>query len=98
MRIAMKTKSLRLPEDLLSSLELVEANEHIEEAAAIRKLLRMGLETYVVDLYRQGRMTLREAAERLGLSQTAMLDRLLHHGVTGNLEAADVLASINQFI
>lgn len=94
----MKTKSLRLPEDLLSSIELVEANEHIEEAAAIRKLLRIGLETYVVDLYRHGRMTLREAAHRLGLSQSAMMDRLLDHAVTGNLEAADVLASLDHFI
>jgi len=94
----MKTKSLRLPEELLSSIELVEKNEHIEEAAAIRKLLRIGLETYVADLYRQGRLTLREAAERLGINHIAMLDLLLDHGISGNLQTADVMASLDSFI
>jgi len=94
----MKTKSLRLPEELLSSIELVEKNEHIEEAAAIRKLLRIGLETYVADLYRQGRLTLREAAERLGISHITMMDLLLDHGISGNLRTADVMASMDRFI
>ncbi len=43
----MKARSLRLPDELLRSIEIVERKEHIEQASAIRKLIRMGLETYV---------------------------------------------------
>ena len=38
----MKARSLRLPDELLRSIEIVERKEH----SAIRKLIRMGLETY----------------------------------------------------
>ena len=72
----------------------MESREHIEESAAIRKLIHTGLETYVARLYRQGSLTLREAAERLGLDLVDTIDLLLDHGVKGNLDAADVLSSI----
>lgn len=38
----MITKSIRLPEELLASIVTVEKAEHIEEDAAIRKLIRIG--------------------------------------------------------
>ena len=94
----MKTKSLRIPDDLLEAISIVEEREHIERAPAIRKLIRMGLEVYVSDLYAQGRLTLREAAARLDLDVTATLDLLLERGVRGNLDAGDTLASIEQFV
>ena len=94
----MRTKSLRLPEDLLASLAMVEEKEHIEEASALRKLLRMGLETYLAGLYAQGRITLREAALKLGRSLSDTLDLFLERGVRGNLTADDVLASFDTFL
>ena len=60
----MQTKSIRLPGDLLTAIEMVERREHIEEATAVRKLIRTGLETYVARLYRDGQITLREAFAR----------------------------------
>jgi len=93
----MQAKSIRVPDDMLRAIELVEAREHIEQSTAIRKLIRTGLETYVARLYRQGALTLREAASRLGLDLVATTDLLLDYGVKGNLDAADVLTSVEHF-
>ena len=93
----MNAKSIRIPAALLKAIELVETREHIEESTAIRKLIRTGLETYVARLYRQGDLTLREAASRLGLDLMATVELLLDHGVKGNLDADDVLGSIRHF-
>lgn len=82
---------------MLHGISLVEAREHIDSSAAIRKLIRTGLESYVAGLYRQGSLTLREAADRLDLDLVETLDRLADHGVKGNLDAADVLSSIDRF-
>jgi len=93
----MYAKSIRLPDDMLSAIELVENREHIEESTAIRKLIRTGLETYIARLYRSGQITLRDAAGRLSLDLIAATDLMLDYGVKGNLDAADVLHSMEQF-
>jgi len=93
----MQAKSIRIPDDMVRGIELVESREHIEESTAIRKLIRTGLETYVVRLYQAGALTLREAAGSLGLDLVATMELLLDHGVKGNLTAADVLKSIEHF-
>ena len=93
----MQAKSIRIPDDMLRGIELVEGREHIEESTAIRKLIRTGLETYVARQYRAGALTLREAAGSLGLDLVATMDLLLDLGVKGNLTAADVLTSIDHF-
>lgn len=64
---------------------------------AVRKLLSNGAQAYVARLYEQGRITLREAAGRLGTDLIGAVDPLAEHGVRGNLQAADVLASVEQF-
>ena len=57
----MKTKSIRIPKDMMTAIEIVEKEEKIEESTAMRKLMRIGFETYVGNLYRQGKITIREA-------------------------------------
>lgn len=93
----MQTKSIRIPDDMLTAIGFVERTEHIEESTAVRKLIRVGLETYTARLYEQGQLTLREAAGRLGLDLVETMDLMLDHGVRGNLNAADVLESIEHF-
>jgi predicted HTH domain antitoxin len=93
----MKTKTIRLPDDILRAIEMVEVVEKIEEATAIRKMLRTGFETFVADLYRGGRLTLRESAELLNRSLSDTIDLFLQRGVKGNLDASDVLGSIEKF-
>jgi predicted HTH domain antitoxin len=93
----MKTKSIRIPEEILSALEVVKNEEKIEEASAMRKLIRMGFEHYVGNLYKYGKITLREAAKLLGVSHMQAMNIFLDAGIRGNLAAADVLVSIEKF-
>ena len=93
----MKTKSLRIPKEMLTALDLVEKEEKIEEATAMRKLMRIGFETYVGNLYKQGRVTLREAARLLNLDQIETMNIFLDAGIKGNLDASDVMTSLQRF-
>jgi len=92
----MQVKSIRIPDELLSAIELVETREHLEESTAIRKLIRTGLETYLARLYRRGDITLREAADRLGLDLITTIELFMDYGIKGNLDAADVLAAVER--
>ena len=93
----MKTKSIRITEDMLSAVELVKKEEKIEEATAMRKLMKIGFEVYLGNLYRLGKITLREAAQLLNMNQSETIDMFLDMGIKGNLDAADVLYSLNRF-
>jgi hypothetical protein len=52
-------------------------------------------ESYVGNLYRQGKVTLRDAATLLNLNQIETLDLFLDTGISGNLDATDVLTSLH---
>lgn len=93
----MHVKSIRIPDDLLLGVSLVESREHLDQAAAIRKLIRTGIEAYVARMYSHGCISLREAADRLGLDLVATIELLAEYGCGGNLDAADVLESLDRF-
>jgi len=93
----MKTKSIRIPEEILSAIEIVKNEEKIEESSAMRKLIRIGFETYLGNLYKQGKITLREAARLLSIDQIEAMDLFLEAGIKGNLLASDVLLSLKKF-
>ena len=90
----MKTKTLRIPDELASAVRDVGSTEHIEESAAMRKLLYLGYERYLADRYRAGGITLREMAGRMGVSLSEALDMLQRLGISGNVGAADTLESL----
>ena len=94
----MKTKSIRIPKDMMDAIELVEKEERIEESTAMRKLIRIGFETYTGNLYKQGKITLREASRLLNLSQIETMNLFLDLGIKGNLDASDVLVSLDRFV
>jgi predicted HTH domain antitoxin len=93
----MKTKSIRIPREMVEAIGVVEREEKIEESTAMRKLIRMGFETYVGNLYRQGKITLRRAARLLHKNQIETIDLFVDAGIKGNLDASDVLASLDRF-
>lgn len=93
----MKTKSIRIPKEMAEAIALVEKEEQIEESTAMRKLIRMGFEAYVGNLYREGKITLRRASQLLRRNQSEVMDLFLDAGISGNLEASDVLASLDRF-
>ena len=94
----MKTKSLRIPKDMISAIALVEKEEKIEEATAMRKLIRIGFETYVGNLYKQGKITLRQAADILNLDQIEVINIFLDAGIKGNLDTSDIMISLKRFV
>lgn len=93
----MKTKSLRIPKEMMSAIKLVEKEEKIEESTAMRKLIRIGFEIYIGNLYKQGKVTLREAAKILNLNQIEAMNMFLDAGIKGNLDASDVMVSLKRF-
>lgn len=93
----MKTKTIRIPKEIMTAIEVVGKEEKIEEATAMRKLMRIGFEIYVANLYKQGKVTLKEAAQLLNVNQIEAIDIFLEAGVKGNLEASDVLVSLERF-
>ncbi len=59
--------------------------EDVDESDAIRQLIKLGLREYAVNLYRDKKVTLREASELADISQREMLDLLMEHGIKGNV-------------
>jgi len=57
-----------------------------------------GCKTYNGNLYRQGKVTLRETARLFGVSHIEAMNLLLEGGIKGNLDASDVLTSLDRFI
>jgi hypothetical protein len=88
------TKTLRLPDVLTDAVRDVGRYEQIEESTAMRKLLSMGYELYLANLYRRGTVSIRDVARRLNLSLSETIDRLRELGVSGNVTADDTLASL----
>jgi len=80
------SKTVRLPEELYKAVEHRARLEKVDESAAIRQLLALGAEGYAVDLFREGKITLNEAAELAGVTLRRMIDLLQEHGVRGNVK------------
>jgi predicted HTH domain antitoxin len=81
----MITKTIRLPEDLSSRISYRAKKEDVDESDAIRQLIKLGLREYAVNLYRDRKVTLREASELADVSLREMLDLLMEHGIKGNV-------------
>lgn len=83
---------------MIAAIKLVENKEKIEESTAMRKLMRIGFETYTWELYKQGKVTLREAAGLLNMNQIEVINLFLDAGIKGNLDASDVMDSLKRFV
>jgi predicted HTH domain antitoxin len=70
-----------LPEDLSARNGYRAKKEDVDESDAIRQLMRLGLREYAVNLYRDRKVTLREASELADVSLREMLDLLMEHGI-----------------
>jgi predicted HTH domain antitoxin len=74
-----------LPRELLEVIRHRARQEKIDESTAIRQLLALGAENYAVELFRQGKITLSEAARLAGVTVRQMIDVLQRHGIRGNV-------------
>ncbi|MFZ0450402.1 MAG: hypothetical protein WAL98_14290 [Desulfatiglandaceae bacterium] len=91
----MKVRSMRIPEDIEQAIEYVSRAEKVEKTQSLRKLARVGFEFYVSKAYKEGKVTLREVSSLLKLSLSETIDLLAEMGISGNIHARDVLASLN---
>ena len=90
----MKVKSIRIPEDINQAVDLVSKIENLENTQAIRKLIRIGFKHYVVSLYREGKLSLREVSNLLEISLSETIDLMILMGISGNIRASDVMDSL----
>lgn len=90
----MKAKAVRLPGPLVQGVEMVQRREGLDASTATRKLLRMGLERYIAQLYREGELTLREAAALMELPLRETMDRLSLLGAAGNITTDQSLGAL----
>lgn len=93
----MKVKSMRIPEDIDKAIVYVARSEKIENTHSLRKLARMGFESYISKEYKAGKITLREASDLMKLTLSETVDLLSDMGVKGNIHAEDVLNSLQTF-
>jgi len=90
----MKVKSIRIPEDINAAVDLVSRIEHLENTQAIRKLMRIGFKSYLISLYREGKLSLREVSKLLDITLSETIDLMNAMDISGNIRAADVLDSL----
>lgn len=86
----MNVKTFRMTKEILDAMKYVARAEKIENSQSLRKLASLGFETYVTQLYKNGRITLREAAKLLKQTLSETLTLMSEHGTTGNITATDV--------
>lgn len=90
----MSVRSIRITEDIEAAIRYVAEREDAEQAQSLRKLARMGFAAYVAGQFRAGEVSLREAAELLGLTLWDALDRLAALGAAGNVDGESVLTGL----
>lgn len=86
---------MRISEDIEQAIEYVANAENVEKSQSLRILARVGFESYIVKVYREGKITLRDASSLLQLTLSETIDLLGEMGVKGNIRAKDVLASLH---
>jgi predicted HTH domain antitoxin len=91
----MKVKSIRIPQDIEHAVDFLSRIEKIDSTQSFRKLARIGFETYIANLYQNGKLSIREVSTELGVSISEAIDMLSEKGVKGNIKATDVLQSIH---
>jgi hypothetical protein len=81
----MKVKTLRLENGIIKAVGYRAKREVVDETTAMRQLLKLGIKEYAIQLYKEGKITLQEAADLSNVSIRMMLDILLEHGIKGNV-------------
>jgi len=78
-------KTVRIPERLYKVIRRRAKTEDVDESTAIRQLLSIGARNYAIDLYRDGKITLKEASQLASVTVREMIDVLLDRGIKGNV-------------
>jgi len=83
----MKTETIthRIPKDLLEYVNLKARYEHSDRSVVVGQLLAKGIEEdrkeFAAKIFKEGKVSLREAAEIAGISATEMIEILKRMGI-----------------
>lgn len=79
----MKTVSypLRIPKELIELAALRSREEYIDKSTALRQLLHLGAEEYILELVSSGRISVGRAAELLNISVYDIYKLAEKHGM-----------------
>lgn len=81
----MLTISARIDREIAEEIEKVMQKKGIDRSAAVRELLRIGIQEYrlkeALELVSEGKITVWKAAEIAGLTYREMLDELREHNI-----------------
>ncbi len=72
---------LRIPKNILELALFRTKEEHIDKSTALRQLLYIGAQDYVLDMYKKGRVSLSKAAELLDVSTFDILRLVQDKGI-----------------
>ena len=79
--MASKPYPLRIPESLLSLVDSKASEDRTDRSTALRQLLYMGAEDYVIELLKRERISASRAAELLDVSLYRMHELMRESGV-----------------
>lgn len=99
---ASRQLNIRIPPDLMSTLEEIASEEHLDRGAVVRRLLLDGTRRWRLEqalkLYREDRITKERAAEIAGVSLYEFMDLLQKHSVPAHLEVAEALEEVKALV
>jgi len=91
--------SIKLPEDIIRTIKVIEETEQIDKATAVRKLLAKAIEKWkeerAIQLYRDGKATLWRAAGMANLSLREMMKLVAEKGIEMQYTEKDLEEDIN---
>ncbi|MDR7554404.1 MAG: ribbon-helix-helix protein, CopG family [Armatimonadota bacterium] len=85
---------MRLPKALVRAIDRAARRDNLDRSAILRRIVAAGLDRYVAELYAAGRISLREAADWLGVPVRVAMDRLADAGALGNVTWEDARAAL----
>ncbi len=74
-------KSIRLPKNLLELIKLRATEERVDESTSLRQLVYLGAEKYIMNLYKEGKISIERAASLLDRSVFDLYDLATKHGI-----------------
>lgn len=72
---------LRISEEIIDLAKLRSKEEHIDQSTALRQLLHLGAEEYILSLIEQGRVSVGKGAEMLKVSTLDIYRLAEKHGI-----------------
>ena len=72
---------LRIPEEIITLAKMRAREEYVDQSTALRQLLYIGAEEYVLSLVESGRISIGRASELLKLSIQDIYRLAVKHGV-----------------